>query len=253
MKKILLSTICVLATLLSAVADDTPRHRELGWDFELKQGVNIGGVSPFPIPREIRGVEAYSPRLNGTVEAVVTRWIGHRKEVGFSLGLKFEEKGMKTTARMKNQHTEIVSSEQSVTGNYTGKVSTTYSSTALTLPLMVNYKLGEKWKVRGGFFYSYLLSKSFTGFVHDGYLRVGSPVGEKLEFGDDNMGAYNFDDHLNPHNGGAQVGATWMAIRDFTINADLTWGMGTVFKSDFKGMGMNLYPIFLNLAFGYRF
>ncbi len=250
-KQLFLLTLLALA--LNVSADDTPRHRQLGWDFELKQGVNIGAVSPCPLPVEIRGIGSYSPRLNGTAEVVVTRWLPKSPEIGISLGLKFEEKGMKTDARVKNQHTEIVNAGQTISGNYTGAVSTTYSATALTLPLMINYKLGEKWKVRAGYYYSYMLSQSFTGFVHDGYLRIGSPVGEKLTFGDDGMGAYNFNEHLRRHNGGFQVGATWLAVRDFTINSDLTWGWGTIFERSFKGLGMNLYPIFMNFSFGYRF
>lgn len=245
--------ICLLTAAVNVIADDTPRHRQLGWDIEVKQGVNIGAVSPFPLTAEIRSIDDYSPRLNGTAEVVVTRWLRTMPDLGVSLGLKFEEKGMKTTAVVKNQRTEIVSAKQNVKGYYTGKVSTTYSATALTLPLMLNYRLSKSWKVRGGFYYSYMLSQSFTGFVSDGYLRVGTPVGEKLTFEDDSMGAYNFNEHLRRHNGGFQVGGSWLAIRDFTVNADLTWGVGTIFEKAFKGTGMDLYPIFMNFTFGYRF
>ena len=44
-----------------------------------------------------------------------------------------------------------------------------------------------------------------------------------------------------------------VAFNHFTVNADLTWAFNNIFESDFKTISFGLYPIYLNLGFGYRF
>ncbi len=66
------------ATLLLCVAITTWAQQEKNsdWEFEVRAGVNIGGASPLSMPREIRKINSYSPRLNASIEGVATKWIG---------------------------------------------------------------------------------------------------------------------------------------------------------------------------------
>ena len=34
-----------------------------GLEYQVKAGFNIGGTSPLPLPREIRSIDSYRPRL----------------------------------------------------------------------------------------------------------------------------------------------------------------------------------------------
>ncbi|WP_373726203.1 porin family protein, partial [Bacteroides heparinolyticus] len=126
-----------------------------GWEYEVKAGVNIGGASPIPLPEEIRKVNSFSPKFNGVVEGTVTKWLGREKNWGVSTGLRIEEKGMKTVARVKNYSTEILNDGNKVAGRWTGRVETDYNSTFLTLPVMANYRFNGSWKVRAGMYVSY--------------------------------------------------------------------------------------------------
>ncbi|MBF1436798.1 MAG: PorT family protein, partial [Prevotella micans] len=142
--------IITLLLVISAVAHaQTDRTEALilsennGWEYEVKAGINIGGASPIPLPVEIRKVESYSPKFNGTIEGVVTKWLGAEKKWGISAGLKFEEKGMITGAQVKAYGMEIISEGSRVSGLWTGHVKTNYNSTMLTIPVMANYKLGR--------------------------------------------------------------------------------------------------------------
>lgn len=223
------------------------------WEYELKAGVNIGGASPLSLPAEIREIKDYSPKLNGTIEATVTRWLFNDKAWGVSTGLRIEEKGMKTDARVKNYSTEVLNDGNKVKGMWTGDVTTNYNSTLVTLPVMANYRFNDTWKVRAGMFVSYRMDGEFTGSVSNGYLREGNPTGERVEFGPNQQSTYDFSDDLRRFHYGLQIGGTWRAYQRFTVNADFTWGFNRIFKSEFKTVTFGMYPLNLNIGFGYRF
>lgn len=224
-----------------------------GWEYEVKAGVNIGGASPLPLPVEIRDINSYSPKLNGVLEGTVTKWLGSERKWGVSAGLKFEEKGMITGAMVKNYSTEIIYDGSRVAGYWTGFVKTDYNTTFLTVPVMANYRFNDRWKVRAGLYSSLKLDGNFGGTVSDGYLRQGTPVGEKLTFENGDSAPYDFSSSLRHFQWGGQMGATWRAFSHFTVNADLTWAFNGIFESSFKTISFGLYPIYLNLGFGYRF
>ena len=224
-----------------------------GWEYEVKAGVNIGGSSPIPLPKEIRRVESYSPKLNGTLEGVMTKWIDGCREIGISAGLRLEEKGMETGANVKNYSMEIINDGSRVAGYWTGLVRTTYKSSFVTLPVLCNYRFGDTWKIRAGLYVSYRMDGEFSGFVSEGYLREGSPVGEKVSFTDGKTATYNFTSNLRRWLWGLQVGGSWRAFRHFSVNADLTYGLNNIFHRSFKTITFSMHPIYLNAGFGYRF
>lgn len=245
---------CVLSG--RAQTDRTPALQSAehnGWEYEVKAGVNIGGASPLPLPVEVREINSYSPKFNGTFEGTVTRWLGRNRRWGLSAGLRIEEKGMLTGATVKNYSTEIVYEGSRVAGYWTGYVKTDYNTTLLTVPLLADYRVNDRWKLCAGLFSSVKLDGDFSGYVSDGYLREGTPVGEKLTFDDGSSAPYDFSSHLRHFQWGGQLGATWRAFSHFTVNADLTWAFSNIFESSFKTVSFNLYPVYLKLGFGYRF
>ena len=98
-----------------------------------------------------------------------------------------------------------------------------------------------------------MLSREFSGHVYEGYLREGDPVGPKVEFTDDKIATYDFSDDLRHFQWGMQVGAGWRAFKHLNIYADLTWGLNDIFKNDFQTITFAMYPIYLNVGFGYAF
>lgn len=230
--------------------DNLRQMNKKGWELELRAGVNVGGATPLGLPREIRHIDSFEPKFNGTIECAVTKWFGRW---GVGSGLRLEAKRMTTGATVKNYHTEVIQNEDRVSGYFTGYNETNYASTDLTLPITVNYRVSPRWKVRGGLFVSYCLHREFNGFVSDGYLRNGTPTGEKVTFDNGSQATYNFDDNLRPFNWGAQAGFSWNAYKHFSLFADLTYAFNNIFKSDFKTVAFTMHPIYLNAGFGYRF
>lgn len=224
-----------------------------GWEWELNAGLNLGGAAPLGMPREVRKVRSYNPGFNASIEGKVTKWWGADRRWGTSVGVKFENKSMKTDADVKNYHTEIIRNGDRVSGYWTGFVNIKYSSTFLTIPVTVDYRINPRWKVRAGGFVSFRTDGEFSGYVKDGYLRSGDPTGEKIVYTDGQRAAYEFNGDLRRTLWGAQVGGSWRAYRHFSVNADVTYSFNNIFKGGFTTVRNTLHPLYLNIGFGYSF
>ena len=220
-----------------------------GWEFAIRTGVYIGGTAPLPLPAEIREIEKYSPVFALSIEGSVTKELNPRW--GIESGLRLETKGMKTGARVKNYHMEMVADDGGrMEGMWTGHVKTNVSTYGLTLPVLAVYQIGERWQVKGGLYGTFIFDSDFSGSAHDGYLRSGDPTGEKVNVTE---ATYDFSNDLSKFGYGLQLGAEWKAFRHLALHAYLAWGLRDVFKKDFETITFSMYPIYLNLGFGYRF
>ncbi len=160
---------------------------------------------------------------------------------------------METGADVKNYHTKVIKGDQKVEGYFTGYNSTSVNMTYLTVPIMANYRFNSRWKVRAGIGTSVLLGGDFNGYVKDGCLRNGTPVGEKVTFTEDGRGTFDFSDDLRRMQWSAMLGCSWRAYRHFSVVADLSWGFTDIFKGSFKTISFNMYPIYCNVGFAYTF
>lgn len=222
-------------------------------DFEVNAGTNIGGASPLPLPAEIRKIESFNPQLNLQIGGTVRKWLGNDNRWGVALGVRLETKGMKTSAEVKNYGMEIINNGKTLKGRWTGKVSTQYNSQQLVVPVTAIYRLNKRIIFNAGPYVSYAFNNDFSGYVHDGYLREGDPTGDKVTFEDDARASYDFSTDLRKFQWGGQLGVSWRAYRQFSINANLLWGFNGIFESSFKTVTFKMYPIYLNIGFGYNF
>ena len=255
--------ICTIAVLLAMVANvqaQEERNKSLinsylhGWEYNIKAGFNIGGTSPIPLPKEIRKIDSYAPGIAIAIEGNATKWFDEKKKWGLTLGLRLENKNMTTEATVKNYNMEILGQGgERISGVWTGGVKTKVHTAGLTIPLMATYKLSNRWNIKAGPYFSYLLSREFSGHVYEGYLREGDPVGPKVEFTDGKIATYDFSDDLRHFQWGLQIGAGWRAFKHLNIYADLTWGLNDIFRNDFQTITFAMYPIYLNIGFGYAF
>ena len=257
MKKIF-TTIFALCAVIAASAQENTTPGLIwsslhGLEYEVYAGANIGGASPIPLPAEIRRIDSYSPDLNLLIGTTVTKWLTPDNRWGIAVGARFEEQGMETRATVKNYGMEIIQDGSRVSGHWTGKVQTKYSSALLTFPLTAVFRLNDRFKFNAGPYIAIRMKGTFDGYVYDGYLREGDPTGNKVTFEGDSQASYDFSSELRRLHFGAQAGASWRAFSHLSVNANLTWGFNNIFKSSFKTVNFNLYPIYLNIGFGYDF
>lgn len=222
-----------------------------GWHIRVGAGLSLGGTSPLPLPREIRSIDGYNPTLCISIEAAVEKRFG-QSPWGAMIGLRFENKGMKTDATTKNYHMEAVNTDGSgtVVGAWTGHVKTNVDNKYLTIPLLATYNFNDRWMVKAGPYFSYLLNGSFTGTAYDGYIRDQVPTGEKAEVSE---ATYDFSDDLRRFHWGLQAGGEFKAFSHLSVAANLTWGLNGIFPKDFESVTFSLFPIYATLSFNYLF
>ena len=261
MKKIIKSIIVGVTLLCCTTTAFAQRNRTQtlinaalhGWEYEIKAGLAFGGFAPLPLPVEIRSIDSYNPTLAFSLEGNATKWFGQSKKWGLITGLRFENKNMTTKATTKNYQMEIIQDGNRLKGNWTGGVKTKVKNAYLTIPILAAYKLTKRWNLKAGAYVSYMMDGEFSGHVYDGYLREGNPTGDKINFYDDAIATYDFSDDLRKFAWGLQLGADWKAFKHLKMYADLTWGLNDIFKKDFETITFAMYPIYLNVGFGYAF
>lgn len=226
----------------------------IGLEYEVKAGFSIGGTSPIPLPVEIRSIDSYNPGMQIAIEGNVTKWLDPARQWGVSVAVRLENKGMKTDAIVKNYSMEIIGDGgEKLKGYWTGNVKTKVKNSYLTIPVLVAYQLSPRWRLNAGPFVSYVLEGDFSGNVYDGYLRENDPTGNKVEFNEGASAPYDFSKDLRKFQWGLQLGGEWKAFKHLNVYADLTWGLNDIFKKDFNTVSFAMYPIYLNMGFGYAF
>lgn len=245
---------CLAATAQRNEAADTDnnllRAALKGWHVKLSAGFNIGGTAPLPLPREIRGIEGYNPLLNIAIEGSVQKRF-ERSRWGMALGLRLENKGMKTDATVKNYHMEMTADDGGyMEGAWTGNVKTKVRNTYLTIPILATYAIGNRWTVSAGPYVAYMFEGEFSGEAYDGYLRDQDPTGTKADV---SHASYDFSKDLRRFQWGLQVGGEFKAYKHLSANVGLQWGMNGIFPSDFTAVTFAMYPIYANIGFSYLF
>lgn len=260
MKKYILLLLLAAAGIATSVQAQEERNHGIIWsslhglEYEVRAGINIGGTSPLPLPEEIRAINGYSPNVNLSLEGLITKWLGKEKKWGLILGLRLENKGMETKARVKNYGMEIIGGGgERLSGNWTGNVKTKYRASFFSIPVLAAYQLSKRVRLSAGPYVSFKTSGDFNGYVSDGYLRKGDPTGTKVEFTGDNTAPYDFSQDLRSFQWGVQAGVSWKAFKRLTVHGDIVWGLNNIFEKDFRTITFNMYPIYLNVGFGYAF
>ena len=98
-----------------------------------------------------------------------------------------------------------------------------------------------------------LIERNFSGHVYEGHLRTPDQTGSRVDFTGESIATYDFSDDMRKFNGDYNLGGEWRAFKHLNVYADLTWGLNDIFKKDFDTISFAMYPIYLNIGFGYAF
>lgn len=259
-RNILWMLLLLLAVSVSPLKAQEDRNRGIiqsalyGLEYEIRAGFNIGGTTPLPLPAEIRALTSYQPNVNLAIEGDIIKWVDKAKEWGVILGFRMETRGMEAEARTKNYSMEIIGvGGERMKGNWTGMVKTRYRASFFTIPVLAAWNVSGRLRLTAGPYLSFMTNGDFGGYVFDGYLREGNPTGNKVSFEGDSMASYDFSEDLRNFQWGVQAGVSWRAFKHLNVHADLEWGLNDIFQKDFKTITFSMYPIYLNVGFGYAF
>lgn len=222
--------------------------------YKWRLGYNIGGTAPIGMPATIRSMNEYKLQPNFTLGFDVEKPLGGNW--GITTGIHLENKGMKVDATVKNYHIEMRkgSDPNVIMGYYTGNLVTEVEEWMLTLPVQATYSIGRKWQLRLGPYISYVATKTFEGYVYDGYLRTPIPTGDKILIGntEESRGTYDFSDEMRHIQAGVDIGADFRFGERWGVYGDVAWGLTGIHRSSFKTIEQTLYPIFGTFGITYR-
>ncbi|MBR0299607.1 MAG: PorT family protein [Bacteroidales bacterium] len=235
--------------LLYAILATVPAFSETKTEYEAVVALSVGGASPIPLPVEIRDIDGFNPGVNPQIRGSVTRRWG---KAGINAGLQFGRKSMETGARVKNYSTEVTKDDSRVSGRWTGKVFTSYSSWDISVPILATWKFSSSFQAGIGLYAGYVVNSSFGGYVTDGYLRQGDPTGPKVEFTENEKGNYSFPDGLRKVLSGAVAEATWYFSEHFGMSTALNWDFASIFKSSFTTVSFDMNRIYGVIGLTYR-
>lgn len=220
-------------------------------DFRIAAGYNIGGRTPLGLPAAIRSINSFTPTLNLTLGGSAN--IMFTPKWGLSTGIRYEGKGMKTSATVMNymMTMNINDGDQlgKQSGYFTGDIQNDSRSQYLTIPVLALLRPSDHWEIRAGVYASYAVSKQFTGSAQNGYIRQ-TPLHDKIGV---ELADYNFSDNLRNFDMGIEVGADLKAYKSIFVTANLLWGFTQLMEPKSRPIDMDMYNIFLNIGLSYRF
>lgn len=220
-------------------------------EINARLGYGIGGTMPIGMPATIRHLNTYKPQFNPSLGIDVAWPIDGN--LGVMAGLQLENKGMEEDAQVKNYKMTITRGGQTLSGVFTGNVTTKVTQWMLTLPVQAVYKV-KNVNIKFGPYVSYVGSREFSGAAHGGYLRVDDPTGAKVELGEGEgeRGDYDFSDSMRRMQFGLDLGADWHFSDRFGAYFDLAWGTSHVHRSSFTTIEPPLFPIYGKFGLTYR-
>lgn len=248
MTRHIIAAAAALLSLQCAQATNIFSHLE----YRARIGYNLGGTAPIGMPATIRSLDSYKLQANSIIGIDATHKFNDRW--GLSAGLHYENKGMKTDAKVKNYHMEMRRSDESLEGMFTGNVLTKVDELMFTVPVMATCDVARNVRLSLGPYVSYILRKEFSGYAYNGYLRVGDPTGSKVELGstETERGDYDFSADMRHWQMGLDFTADWYVSHRWGVYAGLSWGLNSIFFSSFKTIEQKLYPIYGTVGLSYR-
>lgn len=211
--------------------------------------LNLGMTSSIGVPRQTRSVSAAPYNFNFAVGFLASKRFSTKW--GMMTGLRVERKGSNSNVYMENYYTKVhfEGAENDTQGYYTGRSQGWHDVYALTLPLCVMYQPCEKYSVHFGPYFSWQFSRSRKGISSDGTIResVYSPLIPVDHSESDNS------KKVSQWDCGLSAGCTRQLWRQLYMVFDFSWGFVNQWDGSDYGMKMNIYNIYAQLGFGWKF
>lgn len=239
--------ICLLMLFFSSFTMVKAQETNPVWDFKVYGGFSIGASSPLSFPSEIRKIECYAPGFLPRIGVETVYRLNEKWGIAGQIALEY--KGFEVKNRVKSLYTEMEMKEEKYVGNFTGQNSTEINNLYLSLPISTTYFFSDNWQAQAGMYISFLANSHFSGSASDGYIRRGSPIGEKTEV---DLATFDFSDKQNKIDYGLVVAGERKIFSKVALRGQLAWGLRTLFPTDFTGISFKMYNIYGTVGLSYQ-
>lgn len=250
-KIMILAIVLIISTTTFAKNNENKNGKEDKFlDFQHRGvlAVNLGGSMPIPIPN------SFSPTGFGLKFCPVVGYeMTMMSEYGFGLmmGLRYEAKGMKADADVFQIYTDVEMKGAKAAGYFTGKNHTEIYNQYLVLPIGIVWESKSKnWEINANFYVAQAIGRSFKGYVSDGYLREGTPTGDKVDITEREY--FDFKESVSTFDYGVELGFYRNIYKRFEFNAHVSWGLASLMNKNFTGLPYKMHNVYARIGFSYR-
>lgn len=236
------------------------------WNFNVRLGYSVGGTIPLGFPEGIRGINSFSPKLN--YRSGVDIEYRYNTHWGLSGGLYFERKGFEGDASVKQYDVLVSVGGESISGPYTGNVDVNVIQTGFTVPILANWWITRKLKLKFGPYVSMVTDRSFYGYAYgevgsDGnptaYLRRGNSANAPLVYvgNDETTRGYftgeEFNRFMRRFQWGLNLGVDWYFSRHWGMFFDMSYGINSAFNDKIGNpVTIGLHPLYATFGLTYK-
>ncbi len=250
-----LLSLCLPLTFAPTLhAEDTEHsHPSISaWQITPHLGYTIGGMTPVPLPAEIREIQRFHPTDGLSWGFDFSRKVSSQWRA--AVGIHYFDRGMRTEARVKAYQVKVVQAGNTLEGYFSGVNHTRASQQGFALPLQAEWQPLARCTFFTGPVVEWYFDRSFTGSVTDGYLRVNQPTGRKVEFGasPEEAPTYDFSNDMARWGFGWQVGADWQVSSRWSVFLQARYIFTNLFQPGFTTVSMKLHPMFVTTGLAYR-
>lgn len=221
------------------------------WVHNATLSFNFGATSPVPLPATVRKINSWRPGSN--LSAGYEGLYRFHKSWSLGFGAKLDFRGMTVKNEVLYMKTQITvlsgSSSGSFDGYFSGKTKTEIKNAYILVPLYLAYKISPKYRFKLGAYIAYMFHSQFSGVVYDGYIRNGTPVGDKITI---NEATFDLSTQQNMLDYGLLFGAQQYLHGRISLIENFTWGLNPILESSSKAMDFKMYNIYLSLGLAYR-
>jgi hypothetical protein len=211
------------------------QNNNIGWG--LKLGGNIGAPIPFGnIPEGATGAPIVGLNLGS--------WISYHFNPKMALKLEFNYsvKGASFKTPLVNQY--YYDPEYEVETIFNGTAEGKFDNQYLEWPLYMQYRLGKKLWLTGGFYVAYMFATA-TYADGEGYVGYLSSVIVTRTI--------PFEEELNKLDYGVRLGIAYTNGGKFIFDADLTYGIPSIFKKSYKTIDYSINNMYFQFGVMYNF
>jgi hypothetical protein len=202
----------------------------------LKLGGNIGAPIPFGnIPEGATGAPIVGLNLGS--------WISYHfnQKIALKLEFNYSVKGASFKTPLVNQY--YYDPDYEVETIFNGTAEGKFDNQYLEWPLYMQYKLGKKLWLTGGFYFAYMFA---TATYANGEGRVGySPTVITRTI--------PFEEELNKFDYGLRLGTAYTNGGKFSFDGNLAFGISSIFKKSYKTIDYPINNFYFQFGVMYNF
>jgi hypothetical protein len=223
-------------------------NQENNWWIYPALGVELGGAIPFPlsdIPDGARGTSKINPSLGLGFEYQFTSKWSAGIQVNYHV-LEFSGKADVISQPFYYNNLQGIL-------YFSGATNTDIDLRQIEFPIMALYKIGSRWSLAMGAYYSRIVAGTFDTEGKNGVLSDDKSITDAAQLPGTANTRYDFNDDLDKWDAGLLIGYRYEIVNRLSFYTHFTIGFNSLFKPEFNNIDYEMYQLRLNAGLSFCF